>query len=203
MRSLFAVASFIALVLAPSAIRADGGDRITLDLRGGGLARSNDGYAEHAGVFGLSGMELGGGGMVEAGVRVAPRVWLAASWSGFGSIARKRASELHLMTTAVLAHIRVRAYEKNFYSRGQRYSFAVDASLGGGRYRIEDSFDGETRSDSSPGGRAGLQLSFYWRMVGYSLGYAYDHASARLEDQLGGSVAAGGHEFTGGLSLRF
>jgi len=188
---------------APAVAAADSGDRVALNLRGGGLARNDDGYAEHAGVFGLSGVGLGGGGVLEAGVRVAPRVWLFGSWSGFNSIVQKRTSELRLMTTAVLGHVRVRAYDHTFYARGQRYSFIVDASLGGGQYRLEEDFDGETRAASSLGARAGAQMTFYWRSIGYGIGYAYHHATARLEDRLGGKIGAGGHEFTGGLSVRF
>lgn len=203
MKRLLFITAFAASLMVPGSSRADAGERVRLDLRGGGLARNDDGYADHASVFGLPGVGLGGGGMLEVGVRVAPRIWVAGSWAGFGSVARKRASELSLMTTAVLAHLRVRGYDKTFYARGQRYSFVIDATFGAGRYRIEDTFDGETRSASSPGVRGGAQMTFYWRAIGYSLGYAYNHASARLEDQLGGSVSAGGHEFTGGLSVRF
>jgi hypothetical protein len=104
MKRILLIAVFVAPVLAPGVARAEREDRITLDLRGGGLARNDDGYADHASVFGLPGVGLGGGGMVEVGVRVALRIWLAGSWSGFGSVVRKRASELSLMTTAMLAH---------------------------------------------------------------------------------------------------
>ncbi len=194
---------FVTPLVTPALARAGGEERIRLDLRGGGLARNDDGYADHASVFGLSGVGLGGGGMLEAGVRVAPRFWVAGSWAGFGSVARKRTSELSLMTTAVLAHVRVRPFDKTFYARGQRYSFVIDIAVGAGRYRIEDTLDGETRSASSFGVRGGVEMTFYWRAIGYSLGYAHNRASARLEDQLGGSVSAGGHEFTGGPSLRF
>ncbi len=79
----------------------------------------------------------------------------------------------------------------------------IEGSLGGGRYWLDERFDGERRQAGGWGGRAGVSLTLYWRAIGYTIGYAYHLTEVSLDDGLGGTIGAGGHEFGGGLSVRF
>jgi hypothetical protein len=79
----------------------------------------------------------------------------------------------------------------------------VQISIGGGFYRIAETLDEMQRASSSLGMRAGADVSIYWKWIGFVFGYGYHYAGANVSDQIGGTVAAGGHEVSAGFSVRF
>jgi hypothetical protein len=171
----------------------------TISLRGGGYLRDDGGYLEHAQTFGWDRIDASGGAVVEAGTEIVPRLSVHLSWGSFTSRATKRLDTLELRSDAVLAHVRWAAW------RWERREVMAQAqiSLGGGFYRLSETLDEMQRASSSPGLRAGADVSIYWRWIGFIFGYGYHYASASVSDQIGGSVAAGGHEVSAGLSVRF
>jgi hypothetical protein len=195
---LFLVPILLALAAGPAA--ADEG-RVSLTLRGGALDRDDGGYADHAEVHGLASPELGGGGVLEAGVRILPRLWLLASWSGFSSSAPRRLSELSVVNQAILAQIGVTAWRREFDTGGFPWAVRFDVTAGGGIYRISDSLEGEGQADRGPGARVGAQIGASWKAVGLVFSYGWHLTGVEIEDRLGGSLGAGGHEF--GAGLRF
>ena len=203
-KSLVCTLSGLALLLLmaqPPSVAAD--ERYSLGVRGGGLFRANSGYAEHGEAFGLSGLDVGGGAAVEAAVRLLPKTWITAGWTGFGSNASKRLSQVRLLSQAALVGVRYTAVDYRWMEGSQAMAMTLDASLAGGWYRLSEVFDGLSRRDSSIGGRAGLSTSLYWRSYGLTWGYAYHAARASLTDNFDGRIRAGGHEISGGLSVRF
>jgi hypothetical protein len=171
----------------------------TVSVRGGGLVRDDNQYLSHAQTFGFDRLDATGGAVLEAGTEIAPRLSLHLSWGGFNSTSAKRLDTLELRTDAVLAHVRyaVWRWEK------REVMAQAQVSIGGGFYRIGETFDDMTRSASSAGMRVGADLSTYWRWVGFIFGYGYHLAPATLADRLGGTVGAGGHEVSAGFSVRF
>jgi hypothetical protein len=171
----------------------------TFSLRGGGYVRDDDRYLSHAQTFGFDRLDATGGAIIEAGSEIATRLSLHLSWGGFNSISTKRLDTLELRTDAVLAHVRYAAW------RWEKREVMAQAqlSIGGGFYRISETFDEMTRAASSAGLRAGADLSIYWRWVGFIFGYGYHLAPATLADRIGGTVSAGGHEVSAGFSVRF
>ena len=171
----------------------------TISLRAGGYVRDDGGYLSHAQTFGFGSLDTSGGGVIEAGSEIAPRLSLHVSWGVFSSNATKRLVKLGLRTDALLAHVRYAAWRWE----GHVAMAQVQVSIGGGFYGINENFDGTIRDASGAGVRAGADLSMYWRGLGFIFGYGYHLASAALADRIGGSVSAGGHEVSGGFSLRF
>jgi hypothetical protein len=171
----------------------------TISLRGGGYLRDDSRYLEHAQTFGWQGIDASGGAVVEAGTELVPRLSVHVSWGGFTSRSSKRLDTLELRSDAVLAHVRWAAW------RWEKHEVMaqVQLSVGGGFYRIAETLDEMERASSSPGFRAGADVSIYWRWVGFVFGYGYHYAGASVADAIGGSVAAGGHEVSAGFSVRF
>lgn len=201
-RALFGLA--LAAAVAPGAARA-GEERLTLSMRGAAFDRDDGGYADHAGVFGLGGAEVGGGGVVEAGVRVAPRLWLYASWSGFTSVAARRLDELRVSNQALLVQAGVTVFRRDeltAWTEGMPIALRCDLVAGGGLVTLRDELDGVSRRARGPGLRAGAQVTVSWRALGLTLAYGRHFARASLEDRLGGELGAGGNELGAGLSLR-
>lgn len=198
-----ALALLIALALAlPAAARADE-ERFSLALRGAGFDRDDGGYADHAEVYGLSDPEVAGGGVVEAGVRFMPRLWLLASWSGFTSSGARRLAELTVDNQALLAQIGFTAYRGEFASGEVPWWLRVDLVAGGGLYTISDELGGERHTGRGPGARVGGQLAVGWKAIGLALSYGWHLTGAHLDDRVGGSIGAGGFEFGAGLRLAF
>lgn len=192
------------IAVLPAAASAE--DRVSLSLRGGGLVRDDRGYGDHASAFGLGDPRLGGGGVVEAGVRVAPRLWLLASWAGFASTAARRESELTVRQHLLVAQLGFTAYrhELHFQEGGdESIAFALDLVAGGGVTTLSDELDGAARAERGAVARAGAQLEVSWRSVGVVLAYGYHASRVLLHDRVGGALGAGGHEVSGGLSLGF
>jgi len=139
-------------------------------------------------------------------------VWLFASYSGFESRAQRRLSKLELGSEAILAHVR---YEVWSWRSHPRYPWlylnpqpghlrlALQASAGAGLYRLHESLDEAVQDASAFGLRVGGDFLLHWHWLGFVIGYAYHHTSAQVGDRLGGTVSAGGHEISLGLSLRF
>lgn len=203
-----AVAALILVAGAPA--RADTVDdrgarveRFSLSLRGGGFDRDDGGYADHAGVFGLGDPEVGGGGVVEAGVRVFSRFWILGSWSGFTSTATRRLDSLTVTNQAVLLQLGVTAWRGDYLTNGEPWSIRFDLTAGGGLYLLSDDLAGDGHTDREPGLRAGVALSAWWRDLGLTLAYGRHQTRAHLDDRLGGSLGASGNEWSGGLALRF
>ena len=171
----------------------------TLSLRGGGLVRDDDRYLSHAQTFGFEGLDATGGAVLEAGTEIAPRLSLHLSWGGFTSQSAKRLDTLALRTDAVLAHVRYAAWRWE----NREVMAQAQLSVGGGFYRIAETFDTMSRAASSAGVRAGADVSIYWRWAGFVFGYGYHLAPAQLADRIGGTVSAGGHEVSAGFSIRF
>jgi hypothetical protein len=193
------------LVAAPAAVRAE--DQVSLSMRGGGLVRDDHGYGEHASAFGFGDPQLAGGGVVEAGVRVAPRLWLLASWAGFGTSAVRRDSELVVSQVLLVAQLGFTAYRHSFDlevdDEHESIALALDLVAGGGVTTLSDDLDGTGDSTTGPVARSGAQLKGSWRGVGVVLAYGYHYSRAALVDRLGGRLGAGGHEVSGGVAFGF
>jgi hypothetical protein len=202
MRTLTIALAALALMSSVTAAAADE-ERFSLELRGAGFDREDGGYADHAEVYGLSDPEVAGGGVVEAGVRFMPRLWLIASWSGFTTSGPRRLSELAVANQALLAQIGFTAYRGEFVSGEVPWWLRLDATAGGGLYTISDDLEGEGRTDRGPGARVGGQLAIGWKAIGVALSYGWHLTGVHLDDRVGGSIGAGGFEFGGGLRLAF
>lgn len=194
----------VALLGLVGTARADE-DRFTVGFRGGAFIRDDRGYADHAAVFGLDGAGLGGGGVLEGGVRVAPRLWLYASWAGFSSLATRRMEELRVTNQALVAQAGVTAFRWEPLLAGAQVPMAlrVDVLAGGGLYTVRDELDGASHDASGPGLRAGAQATLSWRALGFTLAYGYHLSRASLDDRVGGALRAGGNEIGAGLSFGF
>ena len=186
---------------APAPAAAE--ERLSLTMRGAAFDRDDAGYADHAAVFGAGDPETAGGGAFEVGVRVLPRIWLLGSWSGFTSLGPRRLDELRVTNRAVLAHIGVTALRREISLQGEPTTLRLDLLAGAGIYRLSDQLGDETRTARGPGLRAGLQLGYSWRAVGLALAYGWHATRVELEDRLGGTIGAGGHEIGMGLTLHF
>lgn len=178
-------------------------ERFSLELRGGGFNRDDAGYADHAAVYGLSDPELAGGGVVEGGVRVLPRLWLLGSWSGWTTVGSRRLSELSVENQALLAHVGFTAYREEFDTNGVAWWLRADLTAGAGLYTISDDLEGEGHRDRGPGGRLGGQLAVGWRGIGFAVSYGWHLTGVRIDDRVGGSIGAGGHEFGAGLRFQY
>jgi hypothetical protein len=198
-----ALLGVLAVAAAPRPATA-GEERLTLSLRGGAYDRDDDGYADHAAVFGLRGAELGGGGVIEGGVRVWPRLWLYASWSGFTSATRRRLDELQVTNQAFLVQAGVTVFRRDeLFGGGLPFSIRVDVLAGGGLYSLKDDLDGASHSVRGPGLRAGSQVTISWRSLGFITSYGLHLARVSLEDRVGGELRAGGNEIGAGVSVGF
>lgn len=202
---VIAIVMIIVLVVGGGLARAD--DRFSLSLRGGGFVRDDRGYGDDAAAFGFGDPQLGGGGVVEAGVRIGPRLWLLGSWSGFSSLGTRGESELEVRQQTLLAQLGFSVYRRAFAfdledDEGQE-SIALDlaAVTGGGFTFLADDLDGAGSSERGAIGRSGAQLRASWRAVGLVLAYGWHYSRVSLRDRLGGELGAGGHEISGGLSL--
>lgn len=179
---------------------------VTLTFRGGTYDRDDDGYADHASTFGLDGAEVGGGGVIEGGFRVLPRLWLYASWSGFTSLAQRRLGELRVSNQALLLQAGLTVFRRDDVLAAalpEPLSIRIDVLAGGGLYWMSDELDGASQSARGPGVRAGSQLTMSWRSFGFIVAYGLHLARPSLEDRLDGELGAGGNEFGAGLALRF
>lgn len=195
------VLACLMLALGEGAAAADE-ERFSFELRGGGLNRDDGGYADHAVVYGLSNPEFAAGGVVEGGVRVLPRLWLLASWSGYYSRGPRRLSELSVTNRAVLAQVGFTAYREEF-EYGGPWVLRFDLEAGGGLYTLSDDLDGEGHRDRGPGGRVGAQVAGSWKSIGLVVSYGWHVTGVRLTDRVGGELGAGGHELGAGLLLQF
>jgi hypothetical protein len=198
---VLAVAAITTTLAAPAALADE--SRLSLTLRGGGLDRNDSGYADHAEAFGLGNPESAGGGVIEAGVRFGPRLWLLGSWSGFTSTTFRRLDQLEVSSQAVLAHLGVTAIEHHIEVNDEPTWLRLDLTAGAGLHILRDELNGETSRDSGPGARLGVQLSYSWRAIGFGVAYGWHLTRVELEDRLGGTLGAGGHEVSAGLSLRY
>jgi hypothetical protein len=184
--------------------RADADEeRFSLELRGGGFDREDGGYADHAEVYGLSNPELAGGGTIEGGVRFMPRLWLLGSWSGWTSSGPRRLSELTVDNQALLAHVGFTAYREEFDTSDVAWWLRADLSAGAGLYTISDELEGEGQRDRGPGLRLGGQIAAGWRGIGFALSYGWHLTGVHLDDRVGGSIGAGGHELGAGLRFQY
>ena len=177
--------------------------RVTLGLRGGVLDRDDDGYADHASVFGLGDPEVAGGGVVELGVRAAPRLWLYASWSGFASLASRRQGELGVRNQALLGQVGLTVLRLDIDTGHLPLSLRADVLAGGGLYVISDELDGEAHRATAPGARGGAQVTLSWHSIGFTVAYGHHVTRASIEDRVGGALRAGGNELGVGLALGF
>lgn len=173
---------------------------LTINVRGGGYVRDDGGYLSHAQTFGWSDIDATGGAILEAGADLTQRLSLYVSWGGFSNRwPTGRLSNLELRTDAVLGHVRYAAWQwRTRDVLGQAQLF-----LGAGWYRLSESLDDRGRTDSSLGVRGSADFVIHWRWIGFLLGYGYHAATASVSDRLGGTLGAGGHEVSAGLSLRW
>lgn len=202
MRRAIAVLALAALGGAAPEARADE-QRVTLALRGAVLDRDDDGYADHAAVFGLGNPEVAGGGVVELGVRAAPRLWLYASWSGFASLASRRQGELGVRNQALLGQVGLTVLRLDIGTDQVPLALRADLLAGGGLYLLRDELDGEARRSAAPGARGGAQVTLSWRSIGFTLAYGHHLTRASIDDRVGGALGAGGNEFGAGLAVGF
>jgi hypothetical protein len=194
--------AWFALALAAGPAAADE-ERFSLEARGGGFNRDDGGYADHAEVYGLSNPELGGGGVLEGGVRFLPRLWLLASWSGYSSTGPRRLSQLSVKNQALVAQIGFTAFRREFDSGGFPWALRFDLAAGGGLYTIADELEGEGQRDRGPGARVGAEVGASWKSIGMVVSYGWHFTGVRIADRLGGELGAGGHEIGAGLRLHF
>ncbi|HUS68763.1 MAG TPA: hypothetical protein VMZ28_29710, partial [Kofleriaceae bacterium] len=201
---VIAIVMVIVLVVGGGLARAD--DGFSLSLRGGGFVRDDRGYGDHAAAFGFGDPQLGGGGVVEAGVRVGPRLWVLTSWTGFSSLGARGESELQVRQQTLLAQLAFTVYRRAFAfeleDEGEE-AIALDlaAVTGGGVTFLSDDLDGAGSSERGAIGRSGAQLRVSWRAVGLDLAYGWHYSRVSVRDRLGGELGAGGHEISAGLSL--
>lgn len=177
--------------------------RVTLGLRGGVFDRDDHGYADHASVFGLGDPEVAGGGVLELGVRAAPRIWLYASWSGFASLASRRLGELGVRNQAVLGQVGLTVLRLDLGTDQLPLSLRADVLAGGGLYVMSDELDGEAHRSTAPGARGGAQVTLSWRSIGFTLAYGHHVTRASIEDRVGGGLRAGGNEIGAGLAFGY
>lgn len=203
MRTIFAMTLAFGLAFAVPADAWSDDGRFLIQLRGGALVRGDDGYSEHAEVFGLANPAVGGGGAVDLGVRVFPRLWLVGSMVGFTSRGPRRLDTLEVSNQAVIGQVGVTAFDVEQVANDQPLSIRLDVLAGAGVYRIADSLGDVSRSDTGPGLRAGSQITLSWRAIGLVMAYGHHFTRAHLSDRLGGQLDAGGHEIGAGLSLRW
>jgi hypothetical protein len=183
---------------------------ITVNLRGGGQIRRDRGYGDDAEAFGFGRIAQGGGGGLELYAAPWKRVSFGASFGGFSSSAKRDTTTLTLSSQAWLAHVRVTPWRQILRAGQQAFLLELDADVAAGLYAMKRTYDDATlypssivASDRSGGLRVGVDVAGYWHAIGLVVGYAYAYAPARVTDRVGGAIQAGGHEFTGALSLRW
>ena len=182
----------------------------TVNFRGGGLLRRDLGYGETAAAFGFPRIADGGGGDLELYWEPWKRLSFGLSYGGFTSSSDRTTTTLTVSSAAWLAHARFAFWRTITQVRGSRFLLQAEGDAGFGVYSIKRTWSDPTlytddvvTSTRSAGGRVGLDVSAYWHAVGLIAGYAYAYAPAAVHDVLGHGIQAGGHEFTGALSLRF
>ena len=182
---------------------------VSVELYGGGYIRSNKGFVDHAAVFGYDFRGSGGGG-IDAGFEILPRLSVHASWSAYTMSATRRLSDITITSQAVLLQARYAFFRKRFPVGGTSLMTQVEGVLGGGYYHLRESYEDPslyprpfTHNRPGVGVRGGIDASVYYGSFGLVLGYAFQYSPAHVDDQLGGKIYAGGHEITGGLALRF
>ena len=207
-RAPIAIAALLC-AFAPSIAHAKDAGAVTVDFLGGGFIRSDKGFYEHARAFGYP-ISGGGGGSLEVGVELLPRLSIYGSWSGYSNTAERRLASITLTTQAFLLHARFAFARHEWKHRWGDVLLQGEASIGGGAYAIKSTFEDPSLYSASfdhvrrtAGARFGVDASVYWRSLGFLVGYAFHFAPAAIEDNLGGKVYAGGHEIRAGLSLRF
>lgn len=182
----------------------------TVNFRGGGQLRRDKGYGDAADAFGFGRIAQGGGGNLELYVEPFKRLSFGLSFGGYSASAQRTTTTLTLSSAAWLAHARFAAWRQVFKVRGSQFLVQLEADAAGGVYSMKRTMDDPTlypsafvTSTRSGGVRVGLDLSAYWHAVGLVAGYGYAYAPASVHDRLGNEIQAGGHEFTGALSLRW
>lgn len=209
--ALLAAAALAACALWPGSAQAKDKDAYALsfELFGGGYVRSDKGFVEHARVFGYDFRGSGGGG-IDVGFEIFPRLSVHASWSGYTMSATRRLSELRVTSQAFLLHARYAFYRQRWPLGGTKLMVQVEGVLGSGYYFLRETYDDPTlyarafdHKRPGLGLRGGLDASAYYGAFGLVLGYAFQYSPAHVDDNLGGKIYAGGHEITGGLALRF
>ncbi len=213
-RSLGALGALVTLgaALASPEARADfrEGGAITVNFRGGGQLRRDKGYGDAADAFGFGRIAQGGGGDLELYVEPMKRLSFGVSFGGYSASAKRTTTTLTLSSAAWLAHARFAVWRQVFKVRGSQFLVQLEADGAGGVFSMKRSWDDSTlyssalsTSTRSGGVRVGLDVSAYWHAIGLVAGYGYAYAPASVSDHLGNSIQAGGHEFTGALSLRW
>lgn len=182
----------------------------TVNFRGGGQIRRDKGYGDAADAFGFGRIAQGGGGNLELYVEPFRRLSFGLSFGGYSASATRTTTTLRLTSAAWLAHARFAVWRQIFKVRGSQFLVQLEADGAGGVYSMKRTWDDPTlyssvlsTSTRSGGVRVGVDLSAYWHAVGLVVGYGYAFAPAAVHDRLGNEIQAGGHEFTGALSLRW
>ena len=182
----------------------------TVNFRGGGQLRRDKGYGDDAAAFGFGRIAQGGGGDLELSVEPLRRLSFGVSFGGYSASAKRTTTTLTLSSAAWLAHARFAIVRQVFKVRGSQFLVQLEADGAGGVYSMKRTWDDATlypsalaTSTRSGGVRVGLDVSAYWHAIGLVAGYGYAYAPASVHDHLGNEIQAGGHEFTGALSLRW
>jgi hypothetical protein len=182
---------------------------VSVELFGGGYVRSDKGFVDHARVFGYDFRGSGGGG-IDVGFEIVPRLSVHASWSAYTMAATRRLSEVRITSQSLLGHARYAFYRQRWPLGGSSVMVQVEGVLGAGYYHLRETYDDPTlyprpfeHKRPGFGMRGGIDASVYYGSFGLVLGYAFQYSPAHVEDDLGGKIYAGGHEITGGLALRF
>jgi hypothetical protein len=211
---LSALAALVATggALAAADARAEFRDAgsFTVNFRGGGQLRRDKGYGDAADAFGFGRIAQGGGGNLELYVEPFKRLSFGLSFGGYSASAKRTTTTLTLSSAAWLAHARFAVWRQIFKVRGSQFLVQLEADAAGGVYSMKRTMDDATlyptalvTSTRSGGVRVGVDVSAYWHAVGLVAGYGYAYAPAAVHDRLGNEIQAGGHEFTGALSLRW
>jgi hypothetical protein len=182
----------------------------TVNFRGGGQLRRDKGYGDAADAFGYGRIAQGGGGNLELYVEPFKRLSFGLSFGGYSAKATRTTTTLTLSSAAWLAHARFAVWRQVFKVRGSQFLVQLEADGAGGVYSMKRTLEDGTlyptslaTSTRSGGVRVGLDISAYWHAIGLVAGYGYAYAPAAVHDHLGNEIQAGGHEFTGALSLRW
>lgn len=180
---------------------------LTVSFRGGGLVRDDHGYLADARAFQFD-LPPGGGGAFEVGFEFFPRLSLMGSLAGYSSSATRGDQRLFVSSSMWLFQVRYAPWRHSF--RGAEVMMQAEAAFGAGGYLLRDRLEDTSRpgealvkSDRAGGFRVGADYSIYWRWLGAVIGYGFHRSPAYVADRLGGSLRAGGHELTAGVSLRF
>lgn len=196
---------------------------IRLDARFGLMFRHDSGYYHDARVFAEvprvststsvaegDAIPPAGGGIVSAGVALLPRTTLSLSFGQFTNGVQEGETKLSLTSQRFGADLKFAPLSVHGGKElWESWSARLELCAGVGYYVMREDyldravFDTNlTHASHHLGGRFGVEAVAYIGPLGLVIAYAYHLAPASISDRIGGSIDAGGQEFSIGLALR-